>query len=468
MSQITLLAANNATTTLAGSITNVATTANLAVGSGALFPTPAAGQFFVLTFVDAATGLLNEIVHVTNISGDTITMVRAQEGTSALAWSAGDLALSLVTAGSVELFTQPLQLQSQSGNSGTDTGTANALVLTLDPVPQTFADLLGTSLRIKKSAAANTGATTLNVNGFGVFNVLHADGSALGSGELPANGWFNVIVGAGSFTLSSVSAAPNNSVVSQNCWGGTSGGAANVQTLATTPTFASLVAGQMVTCVAGFANTGSATLNVNSTGPKTIGKRTGSGIAALNGGEIIVGNQYSFQYDGTNWQLLAPWVSTAATKSASDNTQTGVASVVGATTAGHIAEFNDTAGSVKDGGFGLAFSTSALNASWSAGAGFSVAHGLGAVPTMVWVKAKCTSAQGNYSVGQFINLIAEIDATGSVGTTYYRGVTVAWDGTNIIVNVASTGIFALDASSFNGFQLDNAHWSLQTTAMLVS
>ncbi len=89
---------NRASTTLAGAISSTATTANLASGSGALFPL-SSGNTFKLTFIDAATGLLAEIVLVTAISGDTITMTRAQEGTSALAWNAGDLLNNLITAG---------------------------------------------------------------------------------------------------------------------------------------------------------------------------------------------------------------------------------------------------------------------------------------------------------------------------------------------------------------------------------
>ena len=95
--------ANNAATTLAGAISNTSLTCAVAAGSGVLFPpvTTASGNYFVMTFTDAATGLLREIVHVTNVSGDVLTIVRAQEGTTALNWLAGDLADNLWTAGSV-------------------------------------------------------------------------------------------------------------------------------------------------------------------------------------------------------------------------------------------------------------------------------------------------------------------------------------------------------------------------------
>ncbi|EFG3743345.1 hypothetical protein BOU83_005090, partial [Escherichia coli] len=43
------------------------------------------------TIVDAATGLQFEIVTVTAVVGDVLTVQRAQEGTAARAWSAGDM-----------------------------------------------------------------------------------------------------------------------------------------------------------------------------------------------------------------------------------------------------------------------------------------------------------------------------------------------------------------------------------------
>jgi hypothetical protein len=97
----TILFANNAATVLAGPISNTALTAVLATGTGVLFPSPAAGQYFAMTFTDAATGLLNEIVYVTARSGDMVTFIRAQEGTAARSWLSGDYAANLVTAGTM-------------------------------------------------------------------------------------------------------------------------------------------------------------------------------------------------------------------------------------------------------------------------------------------------------------------------------------------------------------------------------
>lgn len=107
---VTLLFANQAKSTLAGAITNTATTAQLQNGTGALFPAPISGQGYVGTFVDAATGLLSEIVLVTQMTGDQITvMTRAQESTAALSWNAGDFFYQFCTAGTMQTLLQGTQ-----------------------------------------------------------------------------------------------------------------------------------------------------------------------------------------------------------------------------------------------------------------------------------------------------------------------------------------------------------------------
>ena len=136
---------NNAITTLAGAITPTATTANLQAGAGILFtPGPSTGEYFVMTFYDALTGLVNEIVHVTNITTDTITIARAQEGTTALNWLAGDFAQNLLTAG-----TMASMLQS--------TANATARIITLSGVfTMTSADGAIGLLRTTSIAASST------------------------------------------------------------------------------------------------------------------------------------------------------------------------------------------------------------------------------------------------------------------------------------------------------------------------
>ncbi|HIB9044982.1 TPA: gp53-like domain-containing protein [Citrobacter braakii] len=104
---LSLLAANNAQTVLAAGISSTATSLTVNAGTGTLFPSPVAGtSFFKLTIIDAATGSLTEIVHVTAWAGDVFTIQRAQEGTTARAWSANDIAANMLTAGSLQLYAQ--------------------------------------------------------------------------------------------------------------------------------------------------------------------------------------------------------------------------------------------------------------------------------------------------------------------------------------------------------------------------
>jgi hypothetical protein len=118
----TFLMSNNAASNLAAPISNTALSVTLTAGTGAEFPNPSGGQQFPITFNDAATGLLVEIVYCTARVGDTLTIVRAQEGTVAQNWLAGDLAANLITAGILAAYQQSAALQpartAQTGGAG--------------------------------------------------------------------------------------------------------------------------------------------------------------------------------------------------------------------------------------------------------------------------------------------------------------------------------------------------------------
>ncbi len=97
---------NNAVTTLAAPATSGAT--SLTVSSSSLFPAPTGGNWFIATLEHIVSGVVtvNEIVQVTNVSGTTWTVVRGQEGTSAVAWLSGDTVALLPTAGGLQQFVQ--------------------------------------------------------------------------------------------------------------------------------------------------------------------------------------------------------------------------------------------------------------------------------------------------------------------------------------------------------------------------
>ena len=79
---------NNANATLAAGINSSATSITVTSGQGARFPTLSAGDYFYATLVDTSNNL--EIVKCTARSTDVLTIVRAQESTTARAYSAGD------------------------------------------------------------------------------------------------------------------------------------------------------------------------------------------------------------------------------------------------------------------------------------------------------------------------------------------------------------------------------------------
>jgi hypothetical protein len=102
-----LLANNNAKSVLASGVSASATVITVSSGSGVLFPTPSPGvSYFKLTIIDAATKTINEIMHVTSVSGDVMTVIRGQEGTTARVWSTNDIVANLMTAGSLLSFLQ--------------------------------------------------------------------------------------------------------------------------------------------------------------------------------------------------------------------------------------------------------------------------------------------------------------------------------------------------------------------------
>lgn len=148
-----------------------------------MFPVVTAGTYFALTFQDAATGLINEIVYVTARSGDVCTITRGQEGTTAVAWLAGDLAQNFWTAGSARAMIQVAQLQVQATNIAGDAGSTNNIVVNYTPAPISLASIVGSPMRVYVGHA-NTGAMTININGLGATQIINTDGSAIEPGQL--------------------------------------------------------------------------------------------------------------------------------------------------------------------------------------------------------------------------------------------------------------------------------------------
>lgn len=96
------LFSNNASSSLASSISAGSTSLAVTPGDGFNFPAPGAGEWFMATLSKLVGGTpVYEIVKVTARSTDVMTVVRGQEGTAATTFSAGDKIDLRITAGAL-------------------------------------------------------------------------------------------------------------------------------------------------------------------------------------------------------------------------------------------------------------------------------------------------------------------------------------------------------------------------------
>lgn len=130
---------NNALSALAGAIASGATTCAVQAGHGVRFPTPTGGDYFLLTLFQlvGAVESNHEIVKVTARSVDTLTIVRAQESTTARAWGVGDQISHRGTAGSLTnmaqlaspaTFAQAVSMPTAAPGTNTTQGATTAFV----------------------------------------------------------------------------------------------------------------------------------------------------------------------------------------------------------------------------------------------------------------------------------------------------------------------------------------------------
>ena len=169
---------NNAATTLASSILVGDTSLTVAAGTGGLFPSLAGSQYFYCTLANTA-GTTIEIVKVTARSTDTFTIVRAQDNTTASAFSAGDKVELRLTAIDLQNFPQ---LDSTNTFTQTQTfvtpilGTPTSGTLTNCTFPTLNQNTSGTAAGLSTTlvvGSGGTGATTLTAN-----NVILGNGTS--------------------------------------------------------------------------------------------------------------------------------------------------------------------------------------------------------------------------------------------------------------------------------------------------
>jgi hypothetical protein len=180
-----LIFGNNVSSTIAGSIFPTSTQVNVASGSGATFPQPVVGQEeFIATLIDQLTGQLREIVHVTSVTGDTLTVVRGQENTLAQSWPSGSIFAHLHTAGAMNQMLQ----QGDAPNltySGSDISTTPNLIEIASTNPPLPSLDVGTVLSVT-IANTNNGPVVMQVQGSLAHPVTRSNLSQLSPADLVA------------------------------------------------------------------------------------------------------------------------------------------------------------------------------------------------------------------------------------------------------------------------------------------
>ena len=138
---------NFVNTTLADAASSTATTLTLSSATG-LPSALASGQQIPLVLNSASNGSVFEVCYITGINGSSVTVLRAQEGTSAQQWNVGDFAYIAMTAGT----TAPV-IATHSPTASETLPVANQLVVT----PGTLT--AGIDLTLNDAAAAGSGVT---------------------------------------------------------------------------------------------------------------------------------------------------------------------------------------------------------------------------------------------------------------------------------------------------------------------
>lgn len=205
---MSVLLNNNATSRLGAALSAGATTLSVTAGEGGKFPAPTGGDWFPLTIINASGAL--EIVRCTARTADAITIVRAREGTTALAFNIGDRVELRMTVGAFQGAIQDGGLM-RVGSIG---GTANAITGTLPPPFAAYAN----AQKFDFVAVSDcTGPVTVNWNGLGPIALTKRGNNQLGYGDIKAGSVVSIVHDGTQFQLTSgAGGGANNDVFFEN------------------------------------------------------------------------------------------------------------------------------------------------------------------------------------------------------------------------------------------------------------
>lgn len=175
---------------------------------------------------------------------------------------------------------------------------------------------------------ANTGACTLNIAGLGAKTIKKQKDQDLVTGDIEAGQIVTVVYDGTNMQMQSQTATFPTVAQVQNSSTiyAADAGASDTYAIALTPTLTAYATGQMFSFKANTANTGAATLNIDSLGAKTIKKKNDQDLET---GDIEAGQIVTVIYDGTNMQMVSQvanspsYANTVVSKAGTDATGAG-------------------------------------------------------------------------------------------------------------------------------------------------
>lgn len=156
---------NNSNGILVADIDNITTTITLVSGQGANFPATGVDEIFFITLQNYAAQLV-EICRVTDRTGDVFTVVRGQDGTTALSWAAATTVVQLrVTRETLEKFVQKGVTNLTAGELVTVNSLGQLIPLD-DGLPQTWEYFTSSEGQAIFNTTATLPATDVRVQAF--------------------------------------------------------------------------------------------------------------------------------------------------------------------------------------------------------------------------------------------------------------------------------------------------------------
>ncbi len=162
----TILWENNATSALDAGINAGALSMTVTAGHGDRFPAVETPHYFMVTLVDTSGN--REIVKVTQrtLTSNTMTIVRAQEGTSALPFEAGDIVELRITKNALDHLSKAADINSSHyvcDASAVDQG-ATTNVNSLKSLVDTIGGSLDATIEVPHTGTGNTTTYTLSTD----------------------------------------------------------------------------------------------------------------------------------------------------------------------------------------------------------------------------------------------------------------------------------------------------------------